>query len=238
MRSDGYGAVAVSFPAHTTKALELACRNGRAETAMMLAEGWCTVEVRGQGLFFVFFFLCFFFCVRYKRASRHHCPSLHSQECRKGAAGARSTPRRTHYYFQRPPDLDLVGRVDTFVAEASALLQSPDLASTVWAALTLAGADNSLPSARVAFPTPPPPYSRRSWPRFLLLLPPPTAEAVLARAALACGDAAACISFLASRRGRRVARAGALWPIRDTLRDLMEFQQLSVRRALREKIWR
>jgi hypothetical protein len=193
----------------------------------------------------------------------HHSLSLHSQECRKGAADARSTPRRDHFFFRHPPDLHLVGRIDAFVAEASSLLESPDLASTVWAALTLAFATSTnnnnaaawgaapapysrrswspklastwwvAPSARDAEPTPPPPYSRRSWPRFFALLPPPTVEAVLAKT----GDATACISFLASRRGRQVAGAGALWPIRDTLRDFLVHQQPSVRRALQQRTW-
>jgi hypothetical protein len=165
--------------------------------------------------------------------------SLHSQECRKGAAGARSTPRQDIYVLQDPPGLHLMGRIDAFVAEASALLESPDLASTVWAALTLAGADhnNAASSASDAAPTPPPPYSRRSWPRFFSLLTPPTVEAVLARVALACGDTAACISFLATRRGRQVAGAGAMWPIRNTLTDFLVHQQPSVRRALRERTW-
>jgi hypothetical protein len=133
-----------------------------------------------------------------------------------------------------------MGRIDAFVAEASSLLESPDLASTVWAALTLAGADhnNHVLTARDAAPTPPPPFSRRSWPRFFSLLPPLTVEIVLGKVALACADAAACISFLVSQRGRQVAGAGALWPIRDTVRDFLVHQQPKARRALRERIWR
>jgi hypothetical protein len=166
----------------------------------------------------------------------HHKPlpiSHHSQECRKGAADARSPPQKWPYYHN--PNLHLVSRIDAFVVDASSLLESPDLAFTVWAALTLAGAaDHNTTAPSDAASTPPPPYMRRSWPRFFSLLHPSILGAVLARVAAACGAAAACISFLATRRGRQLAGAGALWPIRDTLRDLMVHRQPSARRVLRE----
>jgi hypothetical protein len=123
---------------------------------------------------------------------------------------------------------DVPDRFDIFGAEALSLFSSPNLASTAWAAATLSC--ESTPTK----PTPPSPYSRCPWPRFLALMPQPESEAFIALAGSVAADVSACVCFLSTRRGRRVTGAGALWPIHDTVRDLLVQPQATLRRFSRE----
>jgi hypothetical protein len=58
------------------------------------------------------------------------------------------------------------------------------------------------------------------WPQ-QFSLPPNVARSLLVRFDDARTDAAACIAILCIRRVRRITGAGALWPIRNTVRDFL-----------------
>mmetsp|Transcript_2693 Transcript_2693/g.4560 ORF Transcript_2693/g.4560 Transcript_2693/m.4560 type:complete len:127 (-) Transcript_2693:356-736(-) len=67
-----------------------------------------------------------------------------------------------------------------------------------------------------------------------LFLSPVTAAAVLGRVVEARADAVAFISFLCTRKVRRMTGASALWPVRNALRDFLVFSNAATWRLMRE----
>jgi hypothetical protein len=110
------------------------------------------------------------------------------------------------------------------------VLASPFLAREAWRALT--NLLTELDGGRVlSVEHPPWPFSGCSWPSFIPVLPFPAAVELLAQVSEASVDCSACIALLSIRSIRRITKAVALWPIRDTIRDLLvpAYQRTEVR---------
>jgi hypothetical protein len=181
-------------------ALEIACMSGDTPKSMMLVKFWSNERVSRHAEGF--------------DASKYH--QLLHQGCRNGAVEALTHRHRT-----------LANEIDAFVADASALLRSPNLATIVWAALTQAHThhlpeSSSGSSKEEETPEPPNPFNNSSWTRFVSLLPPSVAAELLVRAT----DPATYFSFLSTRMGRGMTGAGALWPIREKIRELFFVEEL------------
>jgi hypothetical protein len=63
---------------------------------------------------------------------------------------------------------------------------------------------------------------------------PTVARDLLERVMGARLDAASCIYFLCTRRARQMTRAGALWPIRNTLRGFLVWPEAATRQLMRK----
>lgn len=152
---------------------------------------------------------------------------------RDGDTAIKLTTRRGYLAF--------ADMLESKSAERTALISSSDLAPTMWASIVAVPPPSSfLSSFSLSPPTstitasPPPPFQLCSWPRLVsFFLPPTTADALHARVVGAHTDVA-CNYLFCTRRVRRLTGAGALWPIRNTLRDFLVHSDAATRRLMLE----